>query len=105
MRARSLPIALLAAAALAACQTPDLPVAAADRSPAAPLGNHTGNNCVNFNVPPIGAVFGPPTPPGTVVWVEQLIPVSITKFLFAGGGSAYGSLRIEPAPAVFTLAA
>jgi hypothetical protein len=52
-------------------------------------------------------VFGSPvgTPIGAVVWTENGIPVSVQRFLQITGAWSYGSLRIENAPGVFTLAA
>lgn len=105
MHVRTLTLPLLAAAALAACGPSDLTLADGSRSPTAPAANHTGNNCVYFNVPALGAVFGPPIPPGTTVWVENGIPVSINRFLWTTGTWAYGQLTIELPPAGYTLAA
>ncbi|HET7464732.1 MAG TPA: hypothetical protein VFJ82_26050 [Longimicrobium sp.] len=106
MHVRTLFLPLLATAALAAC-APDQALTGPDRAPATPLANHVGNTCVYFNVPPLGATFGAPAGnvPGTVVWVEQGIRVSVNKFVTLTGGSAYDRLRIEPMPASFTLAA
>ena len=106
MRLRALVLAL-GAASLAACGRSDQPVtgptAAAPRTAvAAPAPV-----CVQFNVPPLGALFGSPvgTPVGAVVWTENGIPVSVNRFLQVTGAWSYGSLRIENAPAVFTLGA
>ncbi|HET7230712.1 MAG TPA: hypothetical protein VFJ16_11960 [Longimicrobium sp.] len=106
MRVRTLSLTLLSAAALAACGSPDLGTGPELRQPAEPAANHISNNCVHFNVPPVGATFGAPAgqAPGTVVWAEQAIRVSVNKFITSGGGSVYDRLRIEPAPAPFTLA-
>ena len=107
MQLRNLLLVLGAATALAACGAGDQPVtgavAAAPRAAAlvpAPV-------CVNFNVPPLGALFGAPvgTPIGAVVWVENAIPVSVNRFLQITGAWSYNWMRIENAPAVFTLAA
>jgi hypothetical protein len=107
MRTRTLSLVLLAAASLAACGRADQPLTGADRTPVGPRAAPLAPVCVNFNVPPLGALFGAPvgTVPGSVVWVENGIPVSVHKFLFSGGGSTFNWLRIENAPAAFTLAA
>ncbi|HEU4558007.1 MAG TPA: hypothetical protein VFS20_09165 [Longimicrobium sp.] len=107
MHLRTLSLALLASASLAACGTTDLAVTGPEQSPAEPRGNHTANYCVRFNVPPVGTVFGSsvPNPPGSVVFVEQSIPVSVNKFITSAGTSAYNGMRIEPAPGGFGLAA
>lgn len=107
MQRSTLSLTLLAAAALSACGTADLTLAGAGSAEPRHAAAAAAPNCVQFNVPPIGALFGAPipNPPGSVVWVEQSIPVSVNKFLLVGGGSAYNWLRIEPAPAVFTFAA
>lgn len=106
MRTPALSLAVLAAAALAAC-SPDASPTGPAQPPAAPLANHLGANCVYFNVPPLGAVFGAPVgnPPGSVVWVENGIPVSVDKFLWSTGVWTYSQLTIEPAAAAYTLAA
>ncbi|HET7464730.1 MAG TPA: hypothetical protein VFJ82_26040 [Longimicrobium sp.] len=104
MRVRTLSLTLLAAAALAAC-SPEQALTGPGRSPAAPDANHVGANCVNFGIPPLGSTFGPPTPPGTTVWVENGIPVSVNTFLQSTGAWSYGVLTTELAPASFTLAA
>ncbi len=106
MHVRTLSLALLAAVSLSACGTQDLAVTGPERSPEEPRGHHTSNYCVRFNVPPVGAIFGAPVPnpPGTVVFVEQSIPVSVNKFLLSTGVWTYNWMRIEPAPAVFGLA-
>jgi hypothetical protein len=100
MHARTLSFTLLAAAALGACGRADQPLAPTGprAAPAAPI-------CVKFSVPAVGAIFGAPvgTPPGAVVWAENGIPVSVHKF-FTSTGTVYNWMRIEPAPAVFTLA-
>ncbi|HET7459821.1 MAG TPA: hypothetical protein VFJ82_01185 [Longimicrobium sp.] len=106
MRVRTLSLALLSAAALAACGSPDLTLPDAARVPAQPAGNHISNNCVLFNVPPVGTQFGAPVgqPPGTWVFSEQGIRVQVNKFITSPPGSAYNLMRIEPAPPPFTLA-
>ncbi|HEX6750026.1 MAG TPA: hypothetical protein VF092_22220 [Longimicrobium sp.] len=107
MHARTLSLALLAAASLAACGRADQPLTGADRTPVGPRAAPLAPVCVSFDVPALGALFGAPvgTPPGSVVWTENGIPVSVHKFFLAGGGSAFNWLRIENAPASFTLGA
>ncbi|HSU14076.1 hypothetical protein [Longimicrobium sp.] len=107
MRARTLSLSMLAAASLAACGRADLPLTGADAAPARAVAAAAAPICVNFNVPPVGALFGAPvgTVPGSVVWVENGIPVSVHKFLQSTGAFSFNWMRIEPAPAAFTLAA
>ena len=95
----------LAAAALAACGSPDLTLSDTARAPAEPSANHISNNCVHFNVPPVGTTFGAPVgqPPGTWVFSEQSIRVQVNK-LITSSGSVYDRLRIETAPPPYTLA-
>lgn len=59
--------------------------------------------CVEFNVPPLGAVLGSPAGhvPGQGVFVENGIKVSVHKFGWIGGGSAFNRADIVPAPAGF----
>lgn len=108
MRMPSPKFALLAVALVSACGSPDLTLAGGEQSADAPRGAAAAapSACVNFNVPALGAVFGAPIPnaPGSVVWVESAIPVSVNRFFLIGGGTTYNWLRIEPAPASFTLA-
>ncbi|HET7464731.1 MAG TPA: hypothetical protein VFJ82_26045 [Longimicrobium sp.] len=105
MRPGSFSLTLLAAAALAACGTSDLAVTGPDHAPGAPHGVAFAPACVDFNVPPAGAIFGAPipTPVGAVVWTENAIPVSVHRFLLTTGAWAYNWMRIEPVPASFTL--
>lgn len=106
MHVRTLTLTLLAVATLSACGTSDLAVTGPEQPPVEPRGNHTANYCVRFNVPPVGALFGAPipNPPGSVVFVESSIPVSVDRFLQVTGAWTYNWMRIEPAPAAFTLA-
>lgn len=96
----------LAAAALSACGSPDVTLSEPARSPAEPAANHISNNCVLFNVPPVGTTFGAPVgqPPGTWIFSEQGIRVQENKFITSSGGSVYDRLRVEPAPPPYTLA-
>ena len=107
MRTPTIALALLAAASLAACGRADQPLTGAELTPVGPRAAPLAPVCVYFNVPPLGAVFGAPaaTPPGTVVWVENGIPVSVQKFLLMGGGSAFNWLQIANVPGAFTLGA
>jgi hypothetical protein len=106
MRLRALVLAL-GAASLAACGQSDQPVTGAIADAPRTAAAAPAPVCVQFNVPPLGAVFGSPvgTPIGAVVWTENGIPVSVHRFLQVTGAWSFGSLRIENAPAVFTLAA
>ena len=98
---RLIPIGTLAGlVALAAC-APDQITRSADDADARRV---IVPACVEFGPPPAlltgwGAPVG--TPPGTVLFVESGIPVSIHRFLL-GGVWYYGGVRIEnpPAPGV-----
>lgn len=86
-------IVLLPLAALAAC-APDGPAAltaAGEPSEAA-----LAPVCVRFDVPALGDSLGAPMghAPGTVVFAENGINVSLHTFFHPGGGSAYGRLDI-----------
>ena len=96
----------LTAAALSACGLPDVTLSDTARPPAEPSANHISNNCVHFNVPPVGTTFGAPVfqAPGTWVFSEQGIRVQVNKFITSTGGTVYDRLRVEPAPAPYTLA-
>jgi len=105
MRARMLSLTLLAA--VAACSGPDLTAAGGEPGPQRRAAAVPAPACVLFNVPALGAVFGAPvgTPPGAVIWVESAINVSVNPFRTTGGPFIYNWMRIENAPAVFTLGA
>ena len=94
-------LALLAALALAACSGADQvtavdPEAATPRLALAPA-------CVEFNVPPLGTVFGAPipNPPGAVVFVENGVKVSVNRFYDFALNPYYNWARIEMPPLPF----
>ena len=96
-------LSFLAAAALAACAAPDGITRSADDAEAR-LAPAPTPACVEFGPPPpFGATWGSGvgTPPGTVIFVESGIPVTIRQFL-SGGVWFYGGTRIEfpPPPGV-----
>lgn len=107
MQLRNLLLALGSSAALAACGASDQPVTGATATAPRTAAAAAAPVCVYFNVPPLGALFGAPvgTPIGAVVWTENAIPVSVNRFLQITGAWSYNWMRIENAPAVFTLAA
>lgn len=97
------PLALVLPLALAAaCSSGDMTLvsppetaaqAAAPPPPAAPPAV-----CLEFNVPPLGAIFGVPsgTPPGTLVFVENGISVTTRRFYDAALTPYYNWARVEP---------
>jgi hypothetical protein len=107
MHIRSLSLLLLAAVAGTACGPRDLTLADPGRAPANARPVLSSDYCVQFNVPPLNATFGAPvgTVPGSLVWIETGIRVSVNNFTTGTGGTAYNSLRIESPPAAFTLGA
>jgi hypothetical protein len=107
MQLRALAFALGAAATVAACGPNDQSVTGIETAAPRQALAAPAPVCVHFNVPALGAVYGAPVgnPPGTVVFVENTIPVSVDRFLLSTGVWTYNWMRIENAPAVFTLAA
>jgi hypothetical protein len=91
-------LALAAAVSLAACG--DRGVTDAAPPPARSLSAATAA-CVTFDAPlPLWTWWGAPAhAPGTVVHVENGIPMTVEKFLFSGT-SAYDRARVEPPPVV-----
>ncbi|HEX2203274.1 MAG TPA: hypothetical protein VHG91_08250 [Longimicrobium sp.] len=102
-RLRALALLAPAALALAACTSDGASPTLAPPEEAA--ANHVPPVCVEFNVPPVGTVFGAPVgqPPGTVAFVEAGVVVR-TRPYNPGGGPVYNAATIIPSPAGFGVA-
>lgn len=99
MKRFSWPLAALALALAACADTGPTGVSAEGAGPSAAVVPA----CVEFNVPPLGAVLGAPAGhvPGQGVFVENGIKVGVQRFGLLGGGSAFNRADIVPAPAGF----
>lgn len=101
--ALTLSLALAAAACSSGDMTPTTPweetvSQAAAAPPPFPPPPPAAAVCLEFNVPPLGTVFGAPvgTPPGTTVFVENSISVTTRRFYDAALTPYYNWARIEP---------
>lgn len=100
---RPLALALSVPLAAAGCASGDMtptapPETAVQAAAALPPPAGPPAVCLEFNVPPLGAVFGVPsaTPPATLVFVENGISVTTRRLFDAALTPYYNFARIEP---------
>ena len=87
--------------ALMGCPSPQPPPPAPTPGPSPSPASQA---CVDFEPPlPAGAQYGRPgQSSGDVVFTTNGIPVSVYDFVFANGGGAFNSARIEQPPTPFS---